>query len=78
MKRYPYFLLAFLIVLVDQITKFLARVYIGTFDTIEILPFLQLVSVRNEGAAFGMFKSFGNSAFIVDFPWQPWPSSFTC
>jgi signal peptidase II len=65
MKRYPYFLLAFLIVAVDQITKFLARVYISTFDTIGILPFLQLVSVRNEGAAFGMFKSFGNSAFIA-------------
>jgi signal peptidase II len=65
MKRYPYFLLSFLVVLVDQITKFVARVYIDTFDTIKILPFLQLVSVRNEGAAFGMFKGLGNSAFIV-------------
>ncbi len=65
MKRYPYFLVALLLVVADQITKFLARVHIGTFDTIKILPFLQLVSVRNEGAAFGMFRGFGNSAFIA-------------
>jgi signal peptidase II len=65
MKRYPYFLIALLIVLADQVTKFLARVYIGTFDTVKILPFLQLVSVRNEGAAFGMFRGLGNPIFIV-------------
>ena len=65
MKRYPYFLIALLIVLADQVTKFLARVYIGTFDTIKVLPFLQLVSVRNEGAAFGMFSGLGNPVFIV-------------
>ncbi|HYA32158.1 MAG TPA: signal peptidase II [Thermodesulfovibrionales bacterium] len=65
MKRYPYFLIALLIVLADQLTKFLARVYIGTFDTVKVLPFLQLVSVRNEGAAFGMFRGLGNPAFIV-------------
>jgi signal peptidase II len=65
MKKYPYFLLSFLIVLADQVTKFLARVYIDAFETIKIFPFLQLVSVRNEGAAFGLFKGFGNNAFII-------------
>ncbi len=65
MKKYPYFLLSFLIVLTDQVTKFLARVYIDAFETIKIFPFLQLVSVRNEGAAFGMFRGLGNSAFIA-------------
>ncbi len=65
MKRYPYFLLSFLIIITDQVTKFLARVYIDAFETIKIFPFLQLVSVRNEGAAFGMFRGLGNSAFIV-------------
>ena len=65
MKKYPYFLVALLVVLLDQITKYLARSFIGSFETIRILPFLQLVSVRNEGAAFGMFKSFGNATFIV-------------
>ncbi len=65
MKRYPYFLLALLVVLMDQVTKYLARSYIGGFETVRILPFLQLVNVRNEGAAFGMFRSFGNATFIV-------------
>ncbi len=65
MKRHHYFLIALLIVLIDQLTKYLARSYIGGSETIKILPFLQLVNVRNEGAAFGMFRSFGNATFIV-------------
>jgi signal peptidase II len=65
MKRYPYFFVALLVVLLDQITKYLARSFISSFETIKVFPFLQLVSVRNEGAAFGMFRSFGNTTFIV-------------
>jgi signal peptidase II len=65
MKKYSHFLVALLVVLLDQITKYLARSFISSFETVKILPFLQLVSVRNEGAAFGMFRSFGNAAFIV-------------
>jgi signal peptidase II len=65
MKIPLYFLIAILVVLLDQITKFLVRSLIGPFDTIKVLPFLHLVSVRNEGAAFGMFKGFGNTPFIA-------------
>lgn len=65
MKIPLYFLIAILVVLLDQITKFLARSLIGPFETIKVLPFLHLVSVRNEGAAFGLFKGFGNIPFIV-------------
>ena len=65
MKKYPFFLVALLVVLLDQVTKYLARSFIGTFETLKILPFLHLVSVRNEGAAFGMLKSLGNETFIV-------------
>jgi signal peptidase II len=65
MKSPLYFLIAILVVLLDQITKYLARSFIGPFETIKVLPFLHLVSVRNEGAAFGMFKGFGNTPFIV-------------
>jgi signal peptidase II len=65
MKRFLFFVVAFLVVLSDQITKLLARNFIAPFETIKVFPFLQLVSVRNEGAAFGLFKSFGNSGFIV-------------
>jgi len=65
MKSHLYFLIAILVVLLDQITKLLARSFIGPFDTIKVSPFLHLVSVRNEGAAFGLFKGFGNIPFIA-------------
>ena len=65
MKRSLCFAVAFLVVVSDQITKYLARSFIEPYETIKILPFLQLVSVRNEGAAFGLFKGFGNSGFVI-------------
>lgn len=58
-------LIVFAIVTLDQATKYLARIHIGSFDVIEIFPVLNLVHVRNEGAAFGMFRSLGNSFFIA-------------
>jgi signal peptidase II len=33
--------------------------------SIELLPFLHLVNVKNVGAAFGMFKDMGNNVFII-------------
>ena len=59
------FLAASLVVLLDQATKYLARGSIGPFETVRLLPFLQLVNVRNEGAAFGLFRGLGNATFIV-------------
>lgn len=53
------------VVLLDQITKYLARTSIHPLETIELLPFLNLVNVRNQGAAFGMFRSLGNNFFIL-------------
>lgn len=53
------------VVLFDQITKYLARTSIHPLETIELLPFLNLVNVRNQGAAFGMFRSLGNNFFIL-------------
>jgi len=51
--------------LLDQLTKYLVSTYISPLDSIEILPFLHLVHIRNTGAAFGMFKNFGSSFFIL-------------
>lgn len=53
------------IVLLDQVTKYLARTRIDPLETIGLLPILNLVNVRNTGAAFGMFSSLGNNFFIV-------------
>lgn len=54
-----------LLVILDQATKYLADKLISPFNPIELLPFLHLVNLRNEGAAFGMFKSLGNNIFII-------------
>jgi signal peptidase II len=58
------FLIALSVVLADQMTKYLARTYISPYETIHLLPALNLVNVQNQGAAFGMFRSFGNTFFI--------------
>ncbi|MBI4684659.1 MAG: signal peptidase II [Nitrospirae bacterium] len=54
-----------LIVILDQATKYLANKYINPFGSVELLPFLHLVNLRNEGAAFGMFRGLGNNVFII-------------
>ena len=52
------------IILLDRITKYLVSSYLSPFDAIEVFSFLHLVNVRNTGAAFGMFRGFGNIFFI--------------
>ncbi|MCX5716779.1 MAG: signal peptidase II [Nitrospirae bacterium] len=59
------FIIMPLLVILDQATKYLADKLISPFNPIELLPFLHLVNLRNEGAAFGMFKSLGNNIFII-------------
>lgn len=63
--RRGYLFTALIVVFLDQITKYLVRSLIDPFETIKVLPFLQLVNVRNEGAAFGLLKGLGNTTFIV-------------
>lgn len=52
-------------VILDQVTKYLANKFISSFGSVEILPFLHLVNVRNTGTAFGMFRDIGNNVFII-------------
>ena len=65
-KRIIYgLLIIFAILVLDQSTKYLARTHIGQFETIEIMPFINLVNVENEGSAFGLFRSLGNTFFVL-------------
>jgi signal peptidase II len=65
MKRFQHALPVVLMVIVlDQITKYLVARYMSPFDSIGVLPFLHIVSIRNMGAAFGMFRGFGSGFFI--------------
>lgn len=60
-----YVIISVTVILFDQVTKHLIRNLIDSFRVIKVLPFLQLVNIRNKGAAFGMFTGFGNSVFII-------------
>lgn len=65
MKIHIYFLSAAIVALLDQTTKHLVRTFVGHFETIRVLPFLNIINIMNEGAAFGMFRGLGNTMFIV-------------
>lgn len=66
MKKYAYVLLITLsVIALDQATKYLIVTSFNTYDPIEIFPFLNIVNVRNTGAAFGMFRSLGSGFFII-------------
>lgn len=65
-KRVLYSLLIVaLIVLLDQVSKYLVRMYIQPFETRDVLPVVNIVNVRNKGAAFGMFGGLGNTFFVA-------------
>jgi signal peptidase II len=53
------------IIVLDQITKYLVAGNLSPHDSIKIFPFLEIVNVRNTGAAFGSFKNFGSTFFIA-------------
>jgi signal peptidase II len=55
MRKY-HFLIAILIVLLDQATKWMITTKIGLNDSIVVMPgFFRLTHVQNTGAAFGLF-----------------------
>ena len=55
MKRIPYLALSFVIIVADALTKWLVSTSIDLHESIPLIPdFLQLVHVRNTGAAFGI------------------------
>lgn len=48
-----------LVFIVDQVTKYLAHNYIQPFETIEVMPFFNLVIRYNPGAAFSFLADAG-------------------
>jgi signal peptidase II len=57
MSRIKYYLLVFLLVALDQISKLLAYDYLNLYESIEISSFLSLTHVHNYGAAFSFLAS---------------------
>lgn len=63
--RRPEILLAFAIVILDQLTKAVVRGRLALHESADVVPgFLSFTRVHNSGAAFGMLNS-------VEFPYKP-------
>lgn len=65
-KNIFYFLtIALFIFILDQFTKYLIQVNVPPSSIIEVLPFFNIVYVKNPGAAFGMFQELGATFLII-------------
>jgi signal peptidase II len=52
---------AALVVIIDQISKWLVVKYIPLYGKVSLLPFLDVTNIRNTGAAFGIFRELPES-----------------
>ncbi len=55
------------VVLLDQISKWLVVRYLPLYDTVALLPFLDVTHVRNPGAAFGIFRDLPDDIRLIFF-----------
>ena len=58
-------IISFIILLIDQVTKYFVASYINTHETINVLPFLNFVFVENTGITFGILKNINNQLVFV-------------
>lgn len=49
-------IIASIVVIIDQVSKWLTVKYIPLYGKVHVLPFLDFTHVRNPGAAFGIFR----------------------
>ena len=54
-----------LVMVLDLVTKRAIIAKLMPYESIRVLPFLNIVYVENKGAAFGMFANLGNNFFIA-------------
>jgi len=65
-KNGPYFLLAFVLVAVDQVTKAIVAGRVTLYQSIPVIPgFFNITRIHNKGAIFGTFSQAGNSLVFV-------------
>jgi signal peptidase II len=57
MRKYRTLLIvSAIVVILDQLSKWLVVKYIPLYDKVPFLPFLDITHIRNPGAAFGIFR----------------------
>ena len=49
-------IIAALVVIIDQVSKWLVVKYVPLYGRVNLLPFLDVTHIRNPGAAFGIFR----------------------
>lgn len=65
-KKIPMFLVAAVLVVIDQVTKLLVRTHIGLHEKITVIPgVVGLTYIRNTGAAFSSFSGGASILAIV-------------
>jgi len=64
-KRALITVISAIIVFLDYLTKKLIVSKIMLYESINVLPFLNIVHVQNKGAAFSMLSNMGNKYFIA-------------
>ena len=58
--------LSVLIVVLDQLTKFIVHSIMNLYDSIQVVPYLlNFTYIRNEGIAFGIYFEGAETIFIV-------------
>ncbi|HIJ60583.1 MAG TPA: signal peptidase II [Nitrospirae bacterium] len=65
LKPYQAFVIAFIVYIVDQVSKLAVKRFVSPADVINVTPFLNIVYLENVGSAFGMFKTLGNTFFVT-------------
>ena len=53
------------IILLDQFTKYFVRKFIVLGSQIDVMPFLNIVYLKNTGIAFGMFQGFNQLLSVI-------------
>ncbi len=59
MKKWPWFTLAFLVVFIDQASKYWASIALSPYQPKAVIPMLNLVLAYNTGAAFSFLSGAG-------------------
>lgn len=54
-------IVALVVVILDQLSKWIVVKYVPLYDRIQVLPFLDVTHIINRGAAFGIFRELPES-----------------
>lgn len=58
---------AAIVIILDQLSKWLVVQYVPLYDKVPFLPFLDITHIRNPGAAFGIFSNLPDQARLILF-----------